>query len=237
MHADDIPHFINTQIKPHLNKILRVLGNERPAAPIDFIADCFIKQRVPERSAPRAWDESLMSYLLNHDVVARVERAIATCAIRHGAQCLSSAAAFHVTGLTLATSPHRSRCLRAATVENPLEFVGKLLREAPAPEEAVEPSARQTRPRPAALDVPGGGAGTAGHLSPCDDGPPPRSPGSALTTPVPNTTVGTLSLESPAYRGQTATRSTSYDTISVRCEESDFASAHVNTSFLSRSNR
>ena len=83
--AEEIPRFIDTQIKPHLNKILRVLGNERPAAPIEFIAECFVTNSVPERSAPRAWDESLMSYLLSHDVVARVERAIATCAIRHGA--------------------------------------------------------------------------------------------------------------------------------------------------------
>jgi hypothetical protein len=84
-HAEEIPRFIDTQIKPHLNKILRVLGNERPAAPVEFIADCFLNNSVPERSAPRAWEESLMSYLLSHDVVARVERAIATCAIRHGA--------------------------------------------------------------------------------------------------------------------------------------------------------
>lgn len=83
--ADEIPRFIDSQIKPHLNKVLRVLGNERPAAPIEFIADCFINKSVPERSAPRSWDESLMSYLLSHDVVARVERAIATCAIHHGA--------------------------------------------------------------------------------------------------------------------------------------------------------
>ena len=89
LHAEEIPRFINSQIKPHLNQILRVLGNERPAAPIEFIADCFVNNSVPERSAPRSWEESLMSYLLSHDVVARVERAIATCAIRHGAQCLS----------------------------------------------------------------------------------------------------------------------------------------------------
>ena len=32
-HAEEIPRFIDTQIKPHLNKILRVLGNERQAGP------------------------------------------------------------------------------------------------------------------------------------------------------------------------------------------------------------
>jgi hypothetical protein len=36
-HPEEIPRFIDTQIKPHLNKILRVLGNERPAAPVEFI--------------------------------------------------------------------------------------------------------------------------------------------------------------------------------------------------------
>ena len=107
--AEQIPRFIDTQIKPHLNKILRVLGNERPASPLQFIADCFVSSSIPERGHPRAWEESLMSYLLNHDVVARVERAIATCAIHH------------------------------ATVNNPLEYVGKLLQESPAAEEAVPP--------------------------------------------------------------------------------------------------
>eukprot|EP01048_Picozoa_sp_COSAG05_P000515 COSAG05_NODE_14_length_36349_cov_27.641655_9_plen_89_part_00 len=81
---DEIPRFIDEHIKPHLYAVLRVLGNERPLKPIEFIAECFLSGCVPERSEPRVWDSSLMSYLLDHDVVTRVEQAISTCAVHHG---------------------------------------------------------------------------------------------------------------------------------------------------------
>ena len=191
--AEEIPRFIDTQIKPHLNKILRVLGNERPASPLQFIADCFVSSSIPERGHPRAWEESLMSYLLNHDVVARVERAIATCAIHH------------------------------ATVNNPLEYVGKLLQESPAAEEAVPPP-RAERTRPPALDVAGGGAGSGGdspQQSPHEEAaaPPPlspKSPGSALATSADAEQMRDLTLQSPetSPKENGAKRTTSYDTMS-----------------------
>jgi hypothetical protein len=223
VHAEEIPRFIDSQIKPHLNRILRVLGNERPAAPIEFIADCFVNNSVPERSAPRSWEESLMSYLLSHDVVARVERAIATCAIRHGAHCLWPAKAPRAHGASSRvhgpTSPPPVVFVHAATVENPLEFIGNLLREEPEPEEAVPPRAAQTRPRPAALEVPGGGAGAASaRLSPRADGAPPMSPKSpgSIATPASKSKMDPLSLQSPSPRGLDSARSSSYETISVR---------------------
>ena len=84
LRMDEIPHFIDNQIKPHLYAVLRVLGNERPESPVDFIAQCFLDGAVPERSGPKVWESSLMSYLLDHDVVSRVEQAISTCAVHHG---------------------------------------------------------------------------------------------------------------------------------------------------------
>ncbi len=106
--------------------------------------------------------------------------------------------------------------VRAATVENPLEFIGQLLREAPEPEEAVPPRGAQTRSRPAALEVPGGGAGAT--LSPRAGGVPPASPRSpgTLLTPASKSQMPSLSLQSPSPRGLDSARSSSYDTISVR---------------------
>eukprot|EP01043_Picozoa_sp_COSAG02_P026886 COSAG02_NODE_1561_length_11924_cov_12.099281_5_plen_128_part_00 len=106
--------------------------------------------------------------------------------------------------------------VHTATVENPLEFIGQLLREAPEPEEAVPPREAQTRSRPAALEVPGGGAGET--LSPRADGVPPTSPKSpgSLLTPASQSKMTSLSLQSPSPRGLDSARSSSYDTISVR---------------------
>ena len=119
--------------------------------------------------------------------------------------------------------PRRSRrVLCAATVENPLEYIGNLLREAPEPEEAMMPRAAQTRLRPAALAVPGGGAGDgdgSSDVSPRADLPPPLSPGrspGSIATPLSKTKMESLSLQSPSPRPLDMTRSTSYDTISVR---------------------
>ncbi len=67
--AEEIPRFIDTQIKPHLNKILRVLGNERPASPLQFIADCFVSSSIPERGHPRAWEESDPKMITDSDEV------------------------------------------------------------------------------------------------------------------------------------------------------------------------
>ena len=87
---DEIPKFINTEIQPHLYAVLRALGNERPRAPLDFIATCFVSGTVPEtQSEPQSWDQSLMSYLLDHDVVQKVEQAISKCAVARGTAWLS----------------------------------------------------------------------------------------------------------------------------------------------------
>eukprot|EP01047_Picozoa_sp_COSAG01_P113080 COSAG01_NODE_41797_length_447_cov_0.764368_1_plen_86_part_00 len=82
---EDIPQFIDQKIQPHLYAVLRVLGNDRPSAPLNFIAECFETGTIPTmQQEARSWDESLMSYLLSHDVVRKVEQAISQCAVCRG---------------------------------------------------------------------------------------------------------------------------------------------------------